>query len=266
MAYGLLFLSCITVKIEILHSYNTFSDMIIEGKSSMDKEATNLLVEKLGQKYSDILGINLKTKDDKEVFKWFLASILFGAPIRESSAIKTYKCFESHGVLTPEKIRKTGWQGLVDILDEGTYTRYDFRTSDKLLKVMENLLTQYEGSLNLLHQQSTDTEDLEKRIKNLGKGIGNVTVSIFLRELRDLWKKADSKPTPLVILAAKNLGIIKDERREKALGELKEFWRKNEVPGKTFVNFETALLRLGKDFCRKMKCKQCVLKRYCLVS
>lgn len=232
----------------------------------MDKRTTNLLVEKLGQKYSDILGINLKTKDDKELFKWFLASILFGAPINETSAIRTYRCFESHGVLTPEKILEKGWDGLVEILDEGGYTRYDFKTSDKLLEVMGNLISRYKGSLNLVHEEALDSSDLENRLKLLGKGLGDVTVSIFLRELRELWKKADTKPTPLVILAAKNLAIIKDEDPEKALEQLKEFWRKNKVPGKTFVNFETALLRLGKDFCRRVKCKQCMLKRYCLVS
>jgi len=229
------------------------------------RETTNLLVEKFGQRYSDILEINLKTKDDPEIFKWFLASVLFGAPIAESSVIRTYKCFETHEVLTPEKILETGWQGLVDILDEGGYTRYDFKTSDKLLEVMGRLLTLYNGSLNYIHEQASDSSDLEKRLRELGKGVGNVTVSIFLRELRNLWKKADPKPTPLVVLAAKNLGIIKEESPEKALGELKEFWRKNETPGKTFVNFETALLRLGKDFCRRKKCKQCVLKRHCLV-
>ena len=95
--------------------------------------------------------------------------------------------------------------------------------------------------------------------------MGDVTVSIFLRELRDLWKKADSKPTSLVFLAAKNLGIVREEGPEKALGELKEFWRKNEVAGKTFVHFETALLRLGKNLCRKKKCRECVLERYCRV-
>jgi len=232
----------------------------------MKRETTNLLIDKFGQKYSDVLGINLETKDDGEIFKWFLASVLFGAPITESSVIRTYRCFESHGVSTPEKILETGWQGLVDILDEGGYTRYDFKTSDKLLEVMGNLLTRYKGSLNLIHEQASDPSDLEKRLMDLGKGVGHVTVSIFLRELRNLWKKADSKPTPLVILAAKNLGIIREESPEKALEELKEFWRKSRVPQKTFVNFETALLRLGKDFCRKGKCKQCVLKQYCLVA
>jgi len=232
----------------------------------MDREATYLLVEKIGRKYSDILGINLKTKGDEEIFKWFLASVLFGAPINETSAIRTYKCFERHGVLTPAKILETGWDGLVRILDEGTYTRYDFKTSDKLLEVMGNLLTKCGGSLNLIHEQASDSYNLEKRLKDLGKGVGDVTVSIFLRELRELWKKSDSKPTPLVILAAKNLRIVKEESPEKALEELKEFWRRNEVAGKTFVNFETALLRLGKNFCRKRKCGQCILKRYCLLS
>jgi endonuclease III len=234
------------------------------GEPLMERKVTRLLIDKYGQKYSDVLGINLETKDDLENFKWFLASVLFGAPINENSAMKTYRCFENHGVLTPEKILETGWQGLVNILDEGGYTRYDFKTSDKLLEVMGNLLTRYRGSLNLIHEQASDPSDLEKRLIDLGKGMGHVTANIFLRELRGLWKKADPIPTPLVILAARNLDIIKEERPEKVLEELKEFWRKNTVPQKTFVNFETALLRLGKDFCRKGKCKRCVLKPYCL--
>jgi len=215
-----------------------------------------LLIRKFGQRYSEILGINLREGDEKEIFKWFLASVLFGAPINETSVIKTYKCFEKYGVLTPESIVKTEWQGLVDILDEGGYARYDFKTGNKLLEVMSNLIANYEGSLSLLHDQASSSSDLEKRLKELGKGIGDVTVSIFLRELRGLWEKADAKPTPLVILAAKNLGIIREETPEKALEELKNFWRKNKVAGKTFVNFETALLRLGKDFRRKERYKK----------
>jgi len=232
----------------------------------MDQDLADLLVKNLGRKYSEILGINPKPGDDVEIFKWFLASVLFGAPIAEPSAVKTYRCFESRGVLTPRKILGVGWEGLVDILDEGGYTRYDFKTSDKLLLVMKNLTKLYGGSLNLLYQQSLDSSDLESRIRALGKGIGKVTVSIFLRELRNIWKKADPKPTPLVILAAKNLGIVKEDRPEKALKELGEFWEKNEVAEKSLVDFETALLRLGKDFCRKGECRRCILRGYCQVT
>jgi hypothetical protein len=228
----------------------------------MDKKITNLLVQQFGQKYSEILEINLKSEEKEEVFKWFLASILFGAPITENAVIKTYKCFEKHKVLTPEKVLETGWDGLVEILDEGSYTRYDFKTADKLLAVMSNLMKKYEGNLNLLHEHASDSLDLEKRLKDLGKGIGAITASIFLRELRRLWKKADPKPTPLVVLAAGNLGITKEETSEKALKDLKEFWKENEISGKDFVNFETALFRLGKDFCRKKKCNVCRFRKF----
>jgi endonuclease III len=222
------------------------------------------LVEKFGQKYSEILGINLKDETDEETFKWFLMSMLFGAPITETSAIKTYKCFQKHDVLTPGGILETGWDGLVKILDEGGYTRYDFKTADKLLEAAQNLIENYGGSLNLLHSNASDTRDLEKRLKDLGKGTGDVTVSIFLRELRDIWEKARPDPTSLVTIAAKNLGIVRKEAVESALEQLEGFWAKNKVAGKSFINFETALLRLGKDFCRKRKCAFCQVKSDCL--
>ncbi len=217
----------------------------------MEKRALETLVETLGERYSEVLKINLAGKDDKEIFKWFLASVLFGAPITETSVIKTYRCFEKREVVTPNKILQTGWDGLVEILDEGSYTRYDFKTATKLLEVMGNLNTKYGGSLNKLHDDASNSLDLEERLKELGKGIGNVTVSIFLRDLRGIWRKADPKPTPLVILAAKKLKIIKTEDPKQALKELKAFWRNNKIAGKSFVNFETALMRYGRDLRRK---------------
>ena len=213
----------------------------------MKREALKTLLEKFGQEYSETLGIKLETASDGEVFKWFLASLLFGAPITEASVIKTYRCFLKHRALSPERILKIGWDDLVRILDEGSYTRYDFKTADKLLLVMGNLEKDYDGRLNLLHGKALDSRDLERRLKQLGKGVGDVTVSIFLRDLRGIWKKADPKPTPLVILAATNLGIIKRQQPEKILEKLKKFWNRNQLEGFTFVNFETALLRLGKE-------------------
>ena len=230
----------------------------------MKQESLKALVENLGQRYSEILGINLKDGGDDEIFKWFFASVLFGAPITETSVMKTYKCFQKYDVLTPERILETGWDGLVSILDEGGYTRYDFKTADKLLEVMRNLKEDYDGSLNFLHNKASDAVDLENRLKDLGKGIGDVTVSIFLRELRDIWKKAKPNPTSLVIVAARNLGMIGKETVESSLEQLEDFWAENKVAEYSFINFETALLRLGKDFCRKRKCATCQFSYDCL--
>jgi len=217
------------------------------------KERLEALIENFGRKYSEILGIDLSDAKEEEIFKWFLASILFGAPITESSVIKTFACFRKHSILTPNKILRTGWDGLVKVLDEGSYTRYDFKTADKLLEVMRNLMERYSGSLTILYDETSDEQDLEKRLMELGKGIGEVTVSIFLRELRDVWEKADPGPTSLVVTVAEELGIIRGEKTEDPLRQLKDFWSQNRIAGKSFINFETALLRLGKDFRRKKK-------------
>lgn len=228
------------------------------------KRKTVEALEKFGKRYSEVLGIDLDSGKDEEIFKWFLASVLFGAPITETSVIKTYKCFQKYEVLTPERILETGWEHLVRILDEGSYTRYDFKTADNFLEVMKNLMEEYNESLNLLHFNASNAKDLEIGLKDLGKGIGDVTVGIFLRELREVWEKAKSNPTSLVVSAAKNLGIVKNETTENALKQLEDFWAENKVAGESFISFETALLRLGKDFCRKGKCTSCPVKRDCL--
>ncbi len=234
-----------------------------DGEPILKRENLQTFVERFGTRYSEILGIDLKSRREEEIFKWFLASILFGAPITETSVIKTYKCFEKHGVLTPQKVLETGWNGLVRILDEGSYTRYDFKTADKLLEVMRNLIEKHGGRLTAIYERASDHADLEKKLKSLGKGVGEVTVGIFLRELRDIWEKAKPKPTSLVVMAAKNLGIVDEKSPKEILQQLEEFWTENAVSGKSFINFETALLRLGKNYCRKERCIVCPVKTDC---
>ena len=215
------------------------------------------LITSLGGKFSTELEIDLSKGDSNEIFKWFLASKLFGARIGTNIAIKTYREFEKCGVVTPKKIIETGWDGLVKILDEGGYVRYDFSTATKLLEIMKDLRGNYGGDLNKLHQKAKEVKDLEVLLKDLGKGIGDVTVNIFLRELRNVWSKAKPKPSELVKLAARNLGLIK--QREDPLKAIERAWSLKKVPGKDFCDFEAALLKLGKDYCKKRKCDSCPL-------
>jgi len=227
-----------------------------------------ILTEKLGEKFSIKLGIDLESGKSEEVLKWFFASILFGARITEKIAMKTYHEFERRGVLTPDKILRTGWDGLVEILDAGGYVRYDFKTATKLLEIMKPLKKAYNGDLSNLHRQASDPRDLEHRIKGLGKGVGDVTANIFLRELRGVWEKADPLPTELVVFASRNLELTKlagqDEKgRLEILRDLKHVWGRNKVEEKGFANFEAALVRLGRDFCRRRKCKNCPVTEYC---
>ena len=197
-------------------------------------------VEKYGEPYSTKLGIDLASGRDEEILKWFLASMLYAKPIRESSASRTYLTFKAHNLTDVDAILGAGWDKLVTVLDEGGYVRYDFSTATKLLNVFGELKKRYKGSLTRLYESSKDSRDLERRLKALGKGIGDTTISIFLREMRSIWKKADPKPTPIVKLAMERLGIK----------DLKAFAEKR---GLDLVRLETALLRLGKDYLKKGK-------------
>ena len=131
--------------------------------------------------YSADLGIDLASGKEEEIFKWFLACLLFGKPIQQEVAKRTYFEFEKADLLTPEKILAAGWDKLVEILDQGHYVRYDFSTATKLLDVCKTLKEKY-GSLNKLLDQSKNKKDLARRLQKF-KGIGPTTVRIFLRDL-----------------------------------------------------------------------------------
>ena len=205
-------------------------------------------IRQYGQPYSELLGIDLRSGRNEEIVKWFLAAVLYSKPIRETSATRTYTCFADTGTVTAEAIRRTGWDGLVSLLDAGGYTRYDFSTADKLLEVFGNLEKNYQSNLNLLHRKAKDPRDLEDRLKALGKGIGETTVAIFLRDMRFAWSKADPKPTPLVQMAMKKLKV----RNLKTLATSE---------GLDIVSLETALLRLAKDFIKKSRSVRVSLDR-----
>lgn len=157
--------------------------------------------------YSEELGIDLASGDDEEVFKWFLASVLFGGRISEDIAKRTYRVFERHDLLTPEDIVDTGFDFLVDpVMREGGYVRYDNQRSEQILRNCQTLLETYDGSLNELHESAEDESDLEDRIDAF-YGVGPVTVNIFLRELRPVWEMNDLDPLDTVEEAAANYDV-----------------------------------------------------------
>lgn len=157
--------------------------------------------------YSEELGIALASAREQEYFKWFLASLLFGGRISETIAKNTYRAFARARLLTPRKILAAGWDFLVDpIMREGGYVRYDGVKSTQILGNCETLLSQYRGSLARLHAESSDSRDLEERLLAF-KGVGPVTVNVFLRELRPYWRKADPAPLPVIVKTAERLGL-----------------------------------------------------------
>ena len=205
------------------------------------------LVRSHGGSYATALGIDLASADSGERFKWFLAAILYGTRITEYLATRTWHEFAARGVLAPQRMLDTGWDGLVAILDAGGYRRYDFKTATKLLAVCTTLLRDYAGNLDTLHAAATAPRDLEARLKALGKGIGDTTVAIFLRELRGIWSKTAPPLSPLALAAAQTLGYLRRGRIASghALARLQQAWASDGRSAISFADFETALVREG---------------------
>jgi endonuclease III len=216
-------------------------------------------------RFSSELGLQLSPRRPRDLFLWFLAAILYGARISGSTVVKTHAELVRRDLTSPDRIVKTGWDGLVEALDEGGYVRYDFKTATKLLNVTNNLISRYGGDLEILHGAAADARDLEARLKSLGKGIGDITVEIFLRELRDIRPKAKPTLSHLSILAGRDLALFpSDEKGVRiTVDQLRALWKQAGVKNKSFSDFESALVRLGRDYCRRQRKHVCPMQAFC---
>ena len=131
------------------------------------------------------LGVLLSSKKEEELFKWFLACLLYGKPIQQQVAERAFLMLAAARLLSPDAILLAGWDELVRRLDEAHYVRFDFSTATKLLHVSKELKERYGSLTNLLAESETPAE-LSKRLQEF-KYIGPTTAQIFLREVRPIW-------------------------------------------------------------------------------
>ncbi|MGC8849621.1 MAG: hypothetical protein ACP5QI_04025, partial [Candidatus Bathyarchaeia archaeon] len=82
--------------------------------------------------------------------------------------------------------------------------------------------------------------DLESKLMEF-RGFGPTAVNIFLRELRGIWPKADPEPSRRALEMAEVLGL---ETREAE-------------------RFESSLVRIHLEFCKRSRCMECPMKVYC---
>ncbi len=189
------------------------------------------------QSYSTELDLDLSEAEDR--FKWFLASVLFAKRISAQTAKEAYLYFEQEELTSPDAILAAGWDRLVEVLDSGGYTRYDFSTATNLLGIAKMLKEKY-GDLERLHAESSSPADLERRLQEF-KGVGPVGVNIFLRELRGIWEKAKPKPSPIAVATAQKIGLNPED----------------------VERYESQLIRLNLEYCKKHRSSECPLKEKC---
>jgi len=205
------------------------------------------LVRRLGGRFATELGIHLRSRGREELFQWFLAAVLFGAPISHAVASRAFHEMVAAGASTPGALLRAGWHRVVQILDRAGYVRYDEKTATKLLTLCQVLLDAYSGDVRAVAHAAAGAWGLEQRLMALSPGIGPVTVGIFLRELRGIWSKAEPPPCAMAIAAACDLGYVSARVRNPVsiLGRLEQVWRRAGGKAGDFADFETSLVRHG---------------------
>jgi endonuclease III len=132
-------------------------------------------------KHPSDLGIDVSEGRPQQLYRWLLASVLFGRPVQQSVAADTYRVLIDHGLTSPARFAEHDHEGLRRLLDEGSYARIDHVMSDELHEVMAHVVDDW-GSVSHLVRSSADRGELTARLTAL-TGVGPKTAEIFTREL-----------------------------------------------------------------------------------
>lgn len=122
------------------------------------------------------------------MFRWFLLTFLLGKPIQSTVAVRTWQLFIDRKLDLPWTIIRMSDRELVQLLRTGGYTRYQHVMTHALKTCMQQLISQYDGSLQLMVEDSANEDELSKRLQTL-YGVGPKTAEIFMRETQELFAR-----------------------------------------------------------------------------
>ena len=125
---------------------------------------------------------------DDDMFRWFLLTFLLGKPIQSSVAVRTWQLFIDRKKDVPWVILEMSDRQLVSLLHQGGYTRYQHVMTKALQTCMQQLVSQYEGSLYVMLESSQNEDEFSKRLQTL-YGVGPKTAEIFMRETEEYFAR-----------------------------------------------------------------------------
>ena len=128
--------------------------------------------------------LGIDTTTDQGLFDWLLASLLFGRPVPQKTAVTAFHRFKEDGWDTPEHFTADDEHPLWHELWAGDYHRLSSVMTEELRDVMGALIADYDGSAARLVRTASTREEIAQRLQRF-KGVGPKTAEIFLREVPD---------------------------------------------------------------------------------
>lgn len=196
------------------------------------------LLKRHGRTYCAELGIDIAKGTPSPLFRWLVASILFSARIGAAQAVKAAAALSKAGWTTVDRMAASTWCQRVEVLNAHGYARYDESTARMLGDTAAMLSDRYGGDLRRLREAAGRDPASERRLLKQCKGLGEVGVDIFFREVQDAWDELSPFADRLALATAGRLGL---PRSAEGLAGL--------VPRRDFTRLLTALVRteLAKD-------------------
>jgi hypothetical protein len=177
-------------------------------RSAIERE----LLDRHGRTYAEELRIDLATGTPSALFELLVAAILFSARIGASQGSRAAAALYREGWTNARKLADSTWEERVLVLDRNGYARYDERTSTMLGQDSELLLERYGGDLRKLRDEAVRDPGKERALLRQLKGLGNVGVDIFFREVQVAWDELYPFADERALGEARRLGLPGDPK------------------------------------------------------
>lgn len=176
------------------------------------KQLVSTLLQRHGQTFAQELGFDLAGNTPSALFRLLCFALLASARISHNIAVEAARTLSRKKWITARKMAESTWRQRTDTLNHAGYARYDESTSRMLGDTAQHLLDAYRGDLRKLREAANRDAVTERRLLKAFKGIGDVGVDIFFREVQIVWEEVYPHADRRVLKAASRLGLGDDAK------------------------------------------------------
>lgn len=171
------------------------------------------LLDQEGRTFCQELRIPIEKNTPSALFQWLCVSLLMSARISSAIAMDAARSLFREGWRTPQRMAEATWEQRTRVLNRSGYARYDEKTSRMLAATSELVLTSYKGDLRRLREAADHDPPAERKLLREAKGIGDVGVDIFFREVQVAWPELYPFVDRKALSSAAKLGLPTDPQK-----------------------------------------------------
>jgi hypothetical protein len=190
-----------------------------------ERDTVRALLDRHGRTFAEELGIDVAKGTPSPLFRLLCAATLMSARIDSAIATQAARNLGERGWRSPGKLAESTWEQRVQALNDAGYTRYQERTATMLGDLTEHLHERWGGDLRRLREAAERDPKAERRLLKEFKGMGDVGVDIFFREVQVAWEELVPFADRRARDAAGRLGLPKDARKLADLASARDYPR-----------------------------------------